>query len=219
MLYGFIMANGDEGDVKQVKERMRAFGLSEENIFIGNGEEKTLPPGFLNGLSEQDTLVLENMECLGGSLADIRNAWHELTENRKCRIILLDMEIREEGEKTVKQSDPVEAVMADGKSPVPPDGIAVEKAIEYALESILRLEKKERSRRSRQSLGKARANGTRIGRRELERPANFPAVYEAWKRNEISAKEASERLGVNFRTWKRFGRDYEQMILETAEQV
>ena len=52
----------------------------------------------------------------------------------------------------------------------------------------------------------AKARGVKFGRRPKKRPAIFDAVYASWQRGEISAREATRKLGVSpttFLTWIR----------------
>ena len=44
----------------------------------------------------------------------------------------------------------------------------------------------------------------RQGRRSLKIPKAFEKIYWQWKRNEISAREASRRLNVDFKTFKKW---------------
>ena len=62
--------------------------------------------------------------------------------------------------------------------------------------------------RQRQAEGieAAKARGVRFGRPPMERPAMYPEVLCAWKRREITAREAGRQLGINYKTFQAWAR-------------
>jgi len=56
--------------------------------------------------------------------------------------------------------------------------------------------------RQAEGIEAARARGVKLGRPPKKRPNIFQDVQEAWKRKEISAREAGRRLNVNYKTFQ-----------------
>jgi len=67
-------------------------------------------------------------------------------------------------------------------------------------------EKERLLNRERQSAGivAARQRGVKFGRKPLEKPANFEAVRELWECGNVSASDATRKLGISrptFMAW------------------
>ena len=66
---------------------------------------------------------------------------------------------------------------------------------------------KERAHsRQKQSEGirAAKKKGVHIGRKPMERGAEFEALKQQWQRGEVSLREAGRRLGVSHQTFKKW---------------
>lgn len=62
----------------------------------------------------------------------------------------------------------------------------------------------ELAQRQTEGLKRAREQGTHLGRPPIKRPRKFAAIYQAYRNNELSARAASQRLGVSPGTFKRW---------------
>ena len=62
----------------------------------------------------------------------------------------------------------------------------------------------ELAHRQTEGLRRARERGTQLGRPPIKRPRKFRSVYRAFVQGEISARAASQRLGVSPGTFKRW---------------
>jgi DNA invertase Pin-like site-specific DNA recombinase len=58
--------------------------------------------------------------------------------------------------------------------------------------------------RQTEGLRRAKEQGIQLGRPPIKRPRKFKAVYQAYCNNEISARAASQQLGVSPGTFKRW---------------
>ena len=56
--------------------------------------------------------------------------------------------------------------------------------------------------RQAEGIAVAKARGVQFGRRPKEKPPEYPAVLEAWRRKELSARASAARLGVTHRTFQ-----------------
>ena len=55
--------------------------------------------------------------------------------------------------------------------------------------------------RTMEGLAAARARGVQLGRRPMENPNGYKTLRERWKAGEVSARKASEVLGVSTPTF------------------
>ncbi len=72
------------------------------------------------------------------------------------------------------------------------------------IEADLRSRRAEIAQRQTEGLKRAREMGTQLGRPPIKRPRKFASVYLAFSNHEISARAASQRLGVSPGTFKRW---------------
>mgnify|MGYP002518656581 CR=1 FL=1 len=61
-----------------------------------------------------------------------------------------------------------------------------------------------RAQRQTEGLKRAREQGTQLGRPPIKRPRKFRSIYRAFQHGEISARVASQQLGVSPGTFKRW---------------
>ena len=62
----------------------------------------------------------------------------------------------------------------------------------------------ELAQRQTEGLKRAREQGTQLGRPPIKRPRKFRSIYRAFQQGEISARVASQQLGVSPGTFKRW---------------
>ncbi len=78
------------------------------------------------------------------------------------------------------------------------------------IEEDTRCRRAEIAQRQTEGLKRAREMGTQLGRPPIKRPRKFSSVYLAFSNHEISARAASQRLGVSPGTFKRWVVEEEQ---------
>ena len=57
--------------------------------------------------------------------------------------------------------------------------------------------------RQKEGIAIAKAEGKYKGRKPIDKPENWEEVYSSWKRKEITAVEAQNRLGITHATFYR----------------
>lgn len=72
------------------------------------------------------------------------------------------------------------------------------------VEEDARLRRAELAQRQTEGLRRAREQGTQLGRPPIKRPRKFRSIYNAFRQGELSARAASQRLGVSPGTFKRW---------------
>lgn len=84
-----------------------------------------------------------------------------------------------------------------------PDEALAEQILNIIAEDI-QAQRAELACRQTEGLRRAREQGTQLGRPPIKRPRKFSAIYQAYRNKEISARAASQRLGVSPGTFKRW---------------
>lgn len=78
------------------------------------------------------------------------------------------------------------------------------------IEDDIRTRRAEIAQRQTEGLKRAKEMGTQLGRPPIKRPRKFSSIYLAFSNHEISARAASQRLGVSPGTFKRWVAEAEQ---------
>ena len=65
------------------------------------------------------------------------------------------------------------------------------------IEDDAQLRRAELAQRQTEGLKRAREQGTQLGRPPIKRPRKFRSIYRAFQQGEISARAASQQLGVS----------------------
>ena len=71
-------------------------------------------------------------------------------------------------------------------------------------------EREEKRQKQSEGIRAAQEKGVHIGRKPMERGAEFEALKQQWQRGEISLREAGRRLGVTHQTFKKWVEEPEE---------
>ena len=183
-IYGYIVVPG--GDKTAREEQMKALDeFSPDSILIDREYKtrtnRTSLKHILSVLRPEDVLVTTKLSNLGRNYAEILEKWKLITEEKGAYIVSLE---------------PPAVDTRPGKQ-----GVS-QTAIEF-LSCLVKTEE-ERSRKVVEGMSIARRNGVVPGPKRKEFPPQFAFYKEAWKRNEISSREAGKLLGICHRTFLRW---------------
>ena len=78
------------------------------------------------------------------------------------------------------------------------------------LASIAENERNTTRQRQREGIEAAQMKGKHLGRPKLKVPDDFPMVYQQWKENKFTAKEAMRRLEMSPSSFYRVVKKYER---------
>ena len=187
-VYGYIrVSTRDQNEERQVIA-MREFGVPEENMVIDKQSGKNFArPGYrrlVKKLKPTDTLVIKSIDRLGRNYDEILEQWRYLTKERQVAIVVLDMPLLD----TRQGRDLTGGLIAD----------IVLQLLSYVAET----ERTFIHQRQAEGIAAAKARGVRFGREPKERTAEFYELKAAWERGEVSARAASQKLGIAHGTFK-----------------
>lgn len=170
-----------------------AFGVEEKNVFVdrqsGRNFERPAYQALRRRLMAGDVLVVKSIDRLGRNYAELLAEWRYLTKEKEVAIVVLDFPLLD----TRQSRDLAGQLIAD---------IVLE-----LLSYVAEIERTFCRQRQREGIDAAKKRGVRFGRPPQKRPIVFDELRVAWKRGEVSAREAARKLGITHRTFLRWARE------------
>lgn len=183
MKVAYIRVSTEGQNTARQEEAMRAQGV--ERVYIekisGKNTDRPQLKAMLDFVREGDTVIVESYSRLARSTADLLNIIGELDKKGVSFISL-----KENIDTTTPQGKLMLTIFA---------GLA-----QYERECLLQWQS--------EGIAIAKAEGKYKGRKPIEKPKNWEEVYSSWKRGEITAGEARDRLGMTHATFYRKARTY-----------
>ena len=185
--YYYSCVKPEESDAQT--ERFRALGARDGEIFIDTIGEKSSQRNNLRllkqlALREGDTLTVSSLYCLSDLKKGLADELHWMRDNGiQLRIADIPLSVQEHDEKSQQFLSDLMFEVFDA--------------------TILK-EREQRRQKQSEGIRAAKMKGVHIGRKPMERGAEFEAVKAQWQRGEISLREAGRRLGVTHQTFKKW---------------
>lgn len=181
MKVAYIRVSTEGQNTARQEEAMREIGVEKcytEKVSGKNTDREQLK-AMMEFLREGDTLIVESYSRLARSTTDLLNIIGELDKKGVSFISL-----KENIDTTTPQGKLMMTIFA---------GIS-----QFERECILQ--------RQKEGIAIAKAEGKYKGRKPIEKPENWEEVYSSWKRGEITAVEAQDRLGMTHATFYRLAK-------------
>ncbi len=162
------------------------FDIIGYNSLVGTSSNAPL-------LREGDLLVILSIDRLGRNYTEIRQQWEYITHTLKADIKVLDMPLLD---------------TSNAENSLDKRFIA-----DLVLQILSYVAEKERiniKARQKQGIEVAKANGKKLGRPTAEYPENWAAVYEEWRKGDITAVAAMRGLGLTRCTFYNLVKRYEK---------
>ena len=194
--YYYSCVKPEESDAQT--ERFRALGARDGEIFIDTIGEKSSQRNNLRllkqlALREGDTLTVSSLYCLSDLKKGLADELHWMRDNGiRLRIADIPLSVQEHDEKSQQfLSDLMfEMFLSD-------------LMFEIFNATILK-EREQRRQKQSEGIRVAQEKGVHIGRKPMERGAEFEMLKQQWQRGEVSLREAGRRLGVTHQTFKKW---------------
>ena len=185
--YYYSCVKPEESDAQT--ERFRALGARDGEIFIDTIGEKFSQRNNLRllkqlALREGDTLTVSSLYCLSDLKKGLVDELHWLRDNGiRLRIADIPLSVQEHDEKS-------QQFLSDLMFEI--------------FDATLLKEREQRRQKQSEGIRAAQEKGVHIGRKPMERGAEFEALKQQWQRGEVSLREAGRRLGVSHQTFKKW---------------
>ena len=191
--YYYSCVKPEESDAQA--ERFRALGARDGEIFIDTIGEKSSQRNSLRllkqlALREGDTLTVSSLYCLSDLKKGLADELHWMRDNGiQLRIADIPLSVQEHDEKSQQFLSDLMFEVFDA--------------------TILK-EREQRRQKQSEGIREAKKKGVHIGRKPMERGAEFEALKQQWQRGEVSLREAGRRLGVTHQTFKKWVEEPEE---------
>ena len=188
-IYGYIRVS----TVAQRDDRqwiaLADFGIPKKCIFVdkqsGKDFDRPAYTKMMKRLGHGDTLVVKSLDRLGRNYDEMTRQLDIITKEKEAAIVVIDLPLLDTRN---KYGDDLTAKLISN---------LVIQVFSYVAET----ERNMNHQRTMEGLAAARARGVTLGRKPMEKPAGFPAIYAQWKAGKISARKAAETLGVSAPTF------------------
>lgn len=192
-MYGYVRVSTKEQNEDRQVIAMREFGVAEQDILVEkqSGKDFNRPQykRLLRRLKAGDTLVIKSIDRLGRNYDEMLEQWRIITKEKQAAIVVLDMPLLDTGQ----GRDLTGTLIAD--------------IVLQLLSYVAQTERELIRRRQAEGIAAAKAKGVHFGVKPMEKPQEFAACYEQWKRGEISARAAAKALRVSHPTFLKWARE------------
>ena len=191
--YYYSCVKPEESDAQT--ERFRALGARDGEIFIDTIGEKSSQRNNLRllkqlALREGDTLTVSSLYCLSDLKKGLADELHWMRDNGiQMRIADIPLSVQEHDEKS-------QQFLSDLMFEI--------------FDATLLKEREEKRQKQSEGIRAAQEKGVHIGRKPMERGAEFEVLKQQWQRGEVSLREAGRRLGVTHQTFKKWVEEPEE---------
>ena len=187
-VYGYARVSTREQHEDRQILALMACGIAQSSIFIDkqSGKDFNRPAyqRLMKKITPGDALYIKSIDRLGRNYEEIIEQWRLVTKEIGADIVVIDMPLLDTRQ---KERDLTGTFIAD----------LVLQILSYVAET----ERAFNRQRQSEGIAVAKAKGVRFGRPPKERPNLFHTLFEAWQRNEVSARTAAKTLGIAHRTF------------------
>lgn len=175
---------------------MNELQVPQKNIFIdkqsGKDFERPQYKKLLKKFRRDDLLYIKSIDRLGRNYNEIQEQWRILTKDKGVDIVVLDMPLLD----TRRGKDLMGTFLSD--------------IVLQVLSFVAENERMNIRQRQAEGIAAAKAKGVRFGRIPKPLPENFHAVYQRWKRGEITGTAAAKECGMPLSTFRYRAEIYEK---------
>ena len=192
-IYGYIRVSSKDQNEDRQRIAMHEAGVDDKHIFMDKQSGKDFErPGYkrvLRKLKPDDTRIIKSIDRLGRNYEEILEQWRIITKEKRAAIVVLDMPLLD----TRQGRDLTGTLIAD--------------IVLQLLSYVAQTEREFIRQRQAEGIAAAKANGVRFGRRPKEKPLELESISRLWAQGELSARAASQKLGVSHKTFLKWAHE------------
>ena len=191
--YGYVRVSTREQNEARQMIAMGVFGVCPQDIYVDkqSGKDFNRPEyiKLLCKLRKDDILVIKSIDRLGRNYEEILEQWRIITKEKQAAIVVLDMPLLD----TRSNRDLTGTLIAD--------------IVLQLLSYVAQTEREFIHQRQMEGIEAAKRNGVRFGHPPKERGEEYERCLEQWRKGNLSARKAGERLGVAHTTFLKWARE------------
>lgn len=199
MYYGYARVSRKEQNIDRQIEALIKADVSKENIFIekvsGKDFKRKRYKQLFKKLKKGDVLFVKSIDRLGRNYNEIIEQWRLINRVKEVDIVVLDFDLLDTRQ------------YINGLT-----GQFISDMVLQILSYVAQVERENILERQKEGIKIAQKKGIKFGRPKKDYPPEFQIVYENWKSNRISKREAARRLHTNTTLFTRWTSDYEKNL-------
>lgn len=181
-IYGYVRVSSKEQNEDRQIISMRDMQVPEKNIYIdkqsGKDFDRPQYKRLLKKAKRDDLIYIKSIDRLGRNYAEVMEQWRIITKEKHVDLYVIDMPILD----TRREKNLLGTFISD----------LVLSLLSYVAEN----ERNNIRQRQAEGIAAAKARGVKFGRPPKPLPVNFDAVYNEWKKKDISITEAARQCGM-----------------------
>ena len=184
-IYYYARVSSKEQNLDRQIEAFRKLGATDREIICDKESGKNLERTGYQALKTTmlrsgDTLIIKSLDRLSRNKTDIKNELQYFKDNN-IRLKVIDLP----------------TTMMD--LPIGQEWVfeMVNNILIEVLGTIAEQERQTIRKRQKEGIEAAKIKGKHLGRPSAKKPENWSTVYNEWKNNQITARQAMNALGVN----------------------
>ncbi|MCD8096686.1 MAG: recombinase family protein [Lachnospiraceae bacterium] len=193
MIYGYARVSTKEQNEDRQLIAFRESGYDFDRIFIekqsGKDFNRTEYRKMIKAVKKGDIIVIKSIDRLGRNYNEIIEQWRRITKVKNADIIVLDMPILD----TTKNKDLL--------------GTLISNLVLQLLSYVAENERVNIKQRQTEGIAAAKAKGVKFGRSPVYDYRDYIDVYDRFRRQEITQKQAMEIIGCCKTTYYRLIKD------------
>ena len=186
--YGYIRVSTREQNEDRQRIALRARGIPASRIYTdkqsGGDFDRPRYRALVRRMKKDDLLCVKSIDRLGRNYREILEQWRILTREKGVDIAVLEL------------------------------GTFIADIVLQILSFVAENERDNIRRRQAEGIAAAKARGVIFGRPPRPLPENFPAVYERWKRGELTGAAAARECGMPRTTFRKRAAAYRPEMKE-----
>lgn len=194
--FGYCRVSTSEQKEDRQIQAMIDSGINERDIFTdkcsGKDFERPQYQALKAQLRQGDILVIKSIDRLGRNYKQICEEWRIIVSEIKANIRVLDMPVLD----TTRTEGLIGQVISD----------IVLQLLGYVAEQ----ERAFIKQRQAEGIKLAKEKGKRLGKPPIQFPENWKDIYPIWKREEITAREAMQRMNLKPTSFYKLVKIYNQ---------
>lgn len=181
-IYGYIRVSTKEQNEDRQYLSLRKIGVDNQKIYTDkqSGKDFNRPQynKLLRKLRKDDLLYVGSIDRLGRNYEEILEQWRFLTKEKGVDIVVLDMPLLD----TRRGKDLMGTFLSD--------------IVLQVLSFVAENERSNIRKRQAEGIAAAKLRGVRFGRPEIPPPQNFHEMHAAFRKKEITLRQAAKECAM-----------------------
>lgn len=187
-IFGYArVSTRDQNEDRQI-QALTKMGVPPKCIYLdklsGKNFERPQYKKLLKKLDTNSVLFIQSIDRLGRNYRDLSEQWRIITREKGADVVVIDMPLLD----TRREKSLLGAFISD--------------LILSLLSYVAETEYETIHQRQAEGIAAAKARGVKFGRPPKPLPDNFGDVYQNWKANKITAKEAARQVNMPSSTFR-----------------